>query len=917
MSPQPPPVEVDHSSQLKLRRMSADLVTGLLIIVVAAAGLVMLVNYFLTAKKENQALRQEAGQYLSYLSNSLELPIWSLDDNNIKQIADAFMAVEEVSLIEVTDPSDQKILYSKKTPGENDLVIRHGTVNHNDQRIGTIHLGLSKTPSRHILHRLLYTSLLITAVITIAMAAAAGLLLRLFVYNPLHSLMGVASEMARGNYDCHIQKIAHHEIAIVYQQLMTMAARVKEREASLADANRQLQEQVERRKNTERALRKSELRYRNIFDTVSISLWEEDYSAIETAIDNLKARGIHDIGDYLHRHPEFVQHAASLVQVIDVNKETLKLYKAKDKEELLPSLEKILSAESMPAFTDVLIAIANGERYFEFESINHTLEGDKIHIFARQTLPGRIDGFSNSILSIMDITENKRAEKALRESEKRYRLLFENANDAIFLYRVEKDGTSSNILDANKVASTRYGYGKNELLQMEPTHLDAPELASGLKRNLSRLADGIREVFETVHITKNGARIPVEVGLKGFEIDGDLFSIAVVRDITESKQTEKRLIQSQKMEAIGALAGGIAHDFNNILSPIIGYSEILMATLDKNSASCDHVKKIFSSANRAGQLVQQILTFSRSSDTEKKPIKMQPIVKEVLALIRSTIPATIEINQFIDNTCGLVMADPIQIHQVVMNLITNAYHAILKSEGRLNIRLERAVLETMDLSDSSRLPGEYACLTLEDSGHGMDPHTLSQIFDPYFTTKQVGKGTGLGLAVVHGIVKELGGEIKVYSEVGHGSVFRVYVPIIVDDYDHQKFDCDGPLTGGQEHILIVDDEQMIVDMEKSMLEKMGYQVTARTSSIEALYAFEASPDKFDLVISDMTMPQMTGLQLSKGLKKIRHDIKIVLCTGFSEQLNEKTAHQLHLDGFIMKPVIMAELLNLIRKVLDQ
>ncbi len=389
------------------------------------------------------------------------------------------------------------------------------------------------------------------------------------------------------------------------------------------------------------------------------------------------------------------------------------------------------------------------------------------------------------------------------------------------------------------------------------------------------------------------------------------------RDITETKMMEKRLIQSQKMEAIGALAGGIAHDFNNILSSIIGYAELLMADLDAESDDHEHAKRIYTAGNRAGALVRQILTFSRSSDTEVKPLKIQTILKEVLNLVKSTIPATIEINQSIDNRCELVMADPTQIHQVAMNLITNAYHAMQDTGGKMDIRLENTVIRADDLFDLSLLPGHYVCLVVEDTGHGMDSQTLSQIFDPYYTTKERGKGTGLGLSVVHGIVKEAAGEIKVYSEVGKGSVFRLYFPAIAGEDATAPPVEDKPIYHGSEHIFLVDDEEVLVDMQKSMLESMGYKVTARTSSVEALNAFKCSVDKFDLVITDMTMPQMTGLQLARELRKLHKDIKVILCTGFSEHINAESANRLDIDGFLMKPVIMTELSKIVRRALDK
>ena len=405
--------------------------------------------------------------------------------------------------------------------------------------------------------------------------------------------------------------------------------------------------------------------------------------------------------------------------------------------------------------------------------------------------------------------------------------------------------------------------------------------------------------------------------------DGSIGKLEVFRDITAQKQAEQekktlefQLRQAQKMEAIGTLAGGIAHDFNNILFPIMGYSEMGMIGVSKDSKIKKNFIEILNASKRAGDLVQQILTFSRQREQELRPLAAQIVIKEALRLIRSSIPSTIEIDQDIEKDHNLIMADPTQIHQVVMNLCTNAYHAMEKSGGRLSVNLKEMDLTPEDLTGLDMRPGPYLCLTVSDTGTGMDSPTMERIFDPYFTTKEKGKGTGLGLAVVHGIVKGYGGDIRVYSEPGKGTSFHVYLPVIKTDNLASEIVSDEPLQTGHEHILLIDDETQIIDMEKQMLEKLGYQVTVLTSSIDALKAFKASPDKFDLVITDMTMPNMTGDKLTGELKNIRPDIPVILCTGFSEKISKESAGALGVAGFLMKPVLMKDLARTIREVLN-
>ncbi|MBW2610299.1 MAG: response regulator [Deltaproteobacteria bacterium] len=398
----------------------------------------------------------------------------------------------------------------------------------------------------------------------------------------------------------------------------------------------------------------------------------------------------------------------------------------------------------------------------------------------------------------------------------------------------------------------------------------------------------------------------------------------VNQDITERKRLEKerekletQIQQSQKMESIGTLAGGIAHDFNNILFPMFGFLEIMLEDTPKDSPFRDSLNQVFSGAKRARDLVKQILAFSRQSDHARKPLKVQLVIKEVLKLIRSSLPSTIEIQQNISNQCGTVMGDYTKVHQIAMNLMTNAYHAMQETGGKLEVTIEEVDLGAEEIKDPSMIPGPYVCLTVADTGHGMDKAVMDRIFDPYFTTKEKDKGTGLGLAVVHGIVKSYDGDIRVYSEPGKGSAFHVYLPVIQTPAETKKIDIADSIPTGDERILLVDDEAPIVDIERQLLERLGYQVTARTSSTDALGAFRARPDKFDLVITDMTMPNMTGDRLAGELMKIRSDIPIILCTGFSEKISKERADFLGIKGFLMKPIAMREIANTIRQVLDK
>ena len=371
------------------------------------------------------------------------------------------------------------------------------------------------------------------------------------------------------------------------------------------------------------------------------------------------------------------------------------------------------------------------------------------------------------------------------------------------------------------------------------------------------------------------------------------------------------------MESIGTLAGGIAHDFNNILAAILGNAELALEDSPVGSMAARDLGEVLLAGNRAKELVKQILAFSRLAESE--PIKFQPalIVKEAINLLRSSLPTTIAIEQNIPMNSGLILADPTQIHQVVMNLCTNAFHAMEKDGGTLFISLEKKTFLQQDIVNApDTQPGDFVQISIRDSGVGIDHEIQEKIFDPYFTTKEIGKGTGMGLVIVHGIVKSYGGFITWHSQTGEGTVFRINLPLLneqsVDDVEPEKL-----IPTGSERILFIDDEKMLAELGQITLERLGYRVTARTSSLEALTTFQNQPDDFDLVISDQTMPGMTGIELARRMLQIRPHLPFILCTGFSAVISEEKAKSIGIKGFALKPLGRREIAVLIRKVLEE
>jgi len=529
-------------------------------------------------------------------------------------------------------------------------------------------------------------------------------------------------------------------------------------------------------------------------------------------------------------------------------------------------------------------------------------------------------------ISISSLNRNIRvAHKKLRSEvkereqaeEERIRLAtaIEQAAESVVI--TDRDGT---IQYVNPAFESITGYGRKEAVGQNPRILKSGKHRKEFYAHLwNTIASGKVWRGHFISKKKNGTLYEEEATISPIKnTSGEIINfVAVKRDVTEEIKLEGKLRQAQKMEAIGTLAGGIAHDFNNILSAIIGYTELAEYEIPEGSKTREKLKEVLKAGRRAKDLVKQILAFSRQGDQERKPLQIGHIVKEALKLLRASLPTTIEIRRNIEPYTGIIEADPTQIHQVLMNLCTNAAHAMNNKGGMLEVGIRNVEVENEDigLEYPNVPPGRYVMLTIRDTGHGMSAGVVERIFDPYYTTKEKGEGTGLGLAVVHGIVKSHGGAITVYSEIGKGSTFNIYFPAIEKKVEEEK-ETGEVIHTGHQRILFVDDEPALVDIGKKMLEHLGHEVIIRISSLEALEAFRNNPDRFDLVISDKTMPQMTGFDLARELKQIRPDIPIILCTGFSDTTDSDKAKAMGISGLVMKPIVMREMAETIKRVSD-
>jgi PAS domain S-box-containing protein len=510
---------------------------------------------------------------------------------------------------------------------------------------------------------------------------------------------------------------------------------------------------------------------------------------------------------------------------------------------------------------------------------------------------------------IADISQRKQAEDKLVRLDK----AIEQAAEAIFV--TDADWI---IQYVNPAFERLTGYAAGEIIGLHTRTLRSHKHSSAFYENMrDTLAQGQVWSGRIVNRKKDGSFYDAEATASPVKNKSGVTInyVNIQRDISKEIRLEKELLQARKLEAIGTLAGGIAHDFNNLLVPILGYAEMALSDTTHTSQTRYGLEQTLHAALRARDLVKQILTFGRSGTEQQKiPVEIGSIVKEALKLLRASLPTSIEIRQNIGN--GAASADPTQIHQVLMNLCTNASHA-MAGKGILDVSLSRVNLSKSDLAEQSIVdlePGPHLKLCVSDTGSGMDKAVLERIFDPYFTTREMGQGSGLGLAVVHGIVKWHGGAITVRSEPGKGSAFSIYIPS-VEKGTGAAVESRQKLPAGTERILLIDDEQIVVETGTAILKQLGYKVTPETDGLRALEIFRSTPGNFDLVITDYTMPNMTGTDLSKDLRQIRPDIPIILCTGFSEKVTPTVAADHGLE-LVMKPFSMKQIAELVRKALQ-
>jgi PAS domain S-box-containing protein len=527
-----------------------------------------------------------------------------------------------------------------------------------------------------------------------------------------------------------------------------------------------------------------------------------------------------------------------------------------------------------------------------------------------------------------DITTRRKAQAALKESEQRFSDFFSRSPIGVALYSPTRELT-----EVNQAAMAMFGLSERSVFSATRL-LDSENLSPESQTTLSKGGTVRYENVTDFDAVKRESRYPsTRTGKSHFDVlvtnlglNSDYKPkgfMVQIQDITEHRraeetlhQHERMLRQAQKMEAIGTLAGGIAHDFNNILTPIIGYTEMAMLTAGPDDPIQPNLEEVLKASHRAKELVKQILTFSRQTEHEVKPIRLIPLVKEVIQLLRGSIPPLIELHTQIQVERDIVRADPTQMHQVIMNLCTNSLHAMKDKGGVLEVGMRPVSVDSRTRGAMARLRfGAYLEIYIRDTGHGMDRAVMERIFEPFFTTKRSGEGTGMGLSVVHGIITSLQGIITVESEVGKGTTFHLFLPLI-EQAAEQAATSNDPLPRGSESIMFVDDEPGIVAMATQMLSSLGYQVTTATRAKDALAIFKQEPKRFDLIITDQIMPGITGMEMVREMHAIRRDIPALLCTGFSKTVSDQDLLAEGIHEILMKPIVLRQIAEAIRSALD-
>ncbi|MDA8136397.1 MAG: PAS domain S-box protein [Desulfobacteraceae bacterium] len=870
-------LKINYLKAIEGQSLVRNMIMIIVLSVVLISGASLSVFLAATSRNHKNHNEQEQIQYTTFLTDMLQLPLWNYDAATVQKIGQMMMELERLSLLSIKDAKGNQVFLGRK-PGNYCESGQVNDIRFRGQIVGTFELCLTEAGFFHQQKKWIITGLINTLMVIIGIILAVSFCVNRFFQKPLSDFSSRIKAIADGNYDSNSSTDVYSELKSVFENIQTMSVKIESRQKELIESNKKLEEEIAKHRRTERRLRESEGKYRSINDNIPVGFFRID------------------IDGRIIEYNRYLRNFMNIPPTHDINQ-----YNGEDfyqnPEDRQEMIRKTLYERAINGFE---CRVKKGDNQEAWVSISARAVEEKIGKVLY------IDGVFE------DITEKKLREEKLLQFAK----VIEQADEEVIIT------TPKGIIQyVNPSFEQNNGYSSDEVLGKTPS-----VLKSGLHDR-----SFYKELWSTIlnsniwkgalkNKKKDGGIIIHDTTITPITDSKNQISafVSIRRDITQQKEFEKQLYQSQKMQAIGTLAGGIAHDFNNILSGIFGYSQIAQININNQEKILDCLSNIVKASQRASELVQQILTFSRKTEYKKLPLCIYLEINEALKLIRSSIPVNIKIqNKLISRS--LISADPTKIHQVVMNLCTNAYHAMEKSGGTLTVSLnDTDMTEPKYLKNKMMPPGKYLALKISDTGCGMDAETLEKAFEPYFTTKKIGQGTGLGLSIVQAIVDEHEGFLDVSSIIGEGTEFSLYFPIVESQKRKKETDLkQAPDLNGSETIMLVDDEKAIRESYKDFLERHGYEVVVFGDGIDAIEIFKADPNRFDIVITDMTMPEKTGSDLIAVIRSLNKNIPVIICSGFSNLMDETIAGKIGADKYLMKPLHTRDLLTEIRLLLGK
>ncbi|MEE4113403.1 MAG: PAS domain S-box protein [Desulfobacteraceae bacterium] len=889
------------------RTLSRDLILSILLVVAAVFAMVVILTYGYMSHKAALQSADTLKSFSDYLQDSLEISLWNLDEEGIQKICNSFFENALVKKLKVTD-HEGTVVFEKQRGDPARTTAEKTAIVHGETLVGYLDIALNEKGFREKGRQFMWFGLITLAAVTLVLLVTLRIVLKVFLISPLKQLIQRTEQISQGEYDFVEFQAPQREIRAIASRFNTMADRIRRREKALREVNLRLEKEIVEHRDAESALLSSQHELDSIIRSTPDVIYRLDTMGRFTFVsDAIRRYGV---------TPEELIGRPFLDYIREDDREIAR-HRINERNTGSRSTQRL----AIHAFGNYANRQKNGPQATQSDPV-FLVDAEGLYISGDSD----VKVFVGTQGIARDITEQRQMESARMESEDRLLLALDVSGAGIWQLDLK---ASSFRVDERIYALL--GYSESVLAEglkfiREKT---SPETWEEIRLKFNRHVAGQAPMFDHEFKLQSSQGhwkwFHTKAKVVRYDKDGQPETmVGIIIDTSERKEYEAerehlelKLQQAQKMEAIGTLAGGIAHDFNNILGAILGYSQLTQMHTADNARVQGYVGNIFKASERAKGLVEQILTFTRQGKSQKVPCDIAIVLKEVVKLLRASIPATIDIVQKIPSNLGTVMADQTQIHQVLMNLCTNAAHAMEARGGTLTVTLKNCLVDENTTVSGVFLPsGRYLQLSVRDTGSGMDKAVVDRIFDPYYTTKAVGEGTGMGLATVHGIVNDHEGRIVVDSIPGKGSVFRVFFPVLENPAEAVSSQP-AVYPRGTERILFVDDEELLVQVGLEMLNDLGYHAVGTTRAHQALERFTSRPDEFDMVITDMTMPGMTGDQLAAEILHHRPDIPIIICTGFSKRISSEMASSLGIRALLMKPVTVQEIARTIREVLDQ